>query len=83
MPRSHAEEADPPPGSRSTRPWPAAVERSAGPTVETPARPLSRRRSKPRFRDRLGKARTLFGGYMGSILSREDRPQTWDELEEA
>src|SRR4051812_10409015 len=25
---------------------------------------------KPRFRDRLGKARTLFSGYVGSILSR-------------
>jgi len=39
---------------------------------------------KPRFRDRLGKARTLFSGYLGSILSREKiDAQTWDELEEA
>ena len=35
---------------------------------------------KPRFRDRLGKARALFSG----LLSRTDLDQdTWDELEEA
>jgi fused signal recognition particle receptor len=38
----------------------------------------------PRFRDRLGKARSLFGGYLGAVRSR-DRIDgtTWDELEEA
>ena len=58
----------------------AAVEDAlAPPTVEVPEAPV-----KPRFRDRLGKARTLLGGYVGSILSREKiDPQTWDELEEA
>src|SRR5437660_3123578 len=39
---------------------------------------------KPRFRDRLGKARSLLSGYVGSVLSRSTiDEQTWDELEEA
>jgi fused signal recognition particle receptor len=39
---------------------------------------------KPRFRDRLGKARGLFSGYLGSIRARGRIDQeTWDELEEA
>jgi fused signal recognition particle receptor len=39
---------------------------------------------KPRFRDRLGKARSLFAGYVGSVLSRSTiDDETWDELEEA
>ncbi|MDE3205121.1 MAG: signal recognition particle-docking protein FtsY [Acidobacteriota bacterium] len=38
----------------------------------------------PRFRDRLGRARSLFGGYMTAIRSRDRIDQsTWDELEEA
>jgi len=39
---------------------------------------------KPRFRDRLTKARTLLAGYVGSVLSRSNiDDETWDELEEA
>ena len=38
---------------------------------------------RPRFRDRLGKARSLLSGYLGSILSRGVDDQTFDELEEA
>jgi len=39
---------------------------------------------RPRFRDRLGKARALFSGYLGSIRSRTKiDEETWDELEEA
>src|SRR5207302_8198330 len=39
---------------------------------------------KPRFRDRLGKARSLLSGYVGSVLSRSTiEAETWDELEEA
>ncbi len=39
---------------------------------------------KPTFRDRLGKARTLFSGYLGSVRSREKiTDETWDDLEEA
>src|SRR5437764_10330675 len=39
---------------------------------------------RPRFRDRLGKARGLLAGYVGSILSRSTiDDETWDDLEEA
>jgi fused signal recognition particle receptor len=39
---------------------------------------------KPRFRDRLGKARGLFGEYVGAIRGRSGIDQsTWDDLEEA
>jgi fused signal recognition particle receptor len=39
---------------------------------------------KPRFRDRLGKARSLFGGYLGSVRSRgKINEETWEDLEEA
>ena len=45
------------------------------PVVEAPA---------PRFRDRLGKARGLISGYVGSVLSRTAiDDDVWDELEEA
>lgn len=39
---------------------------------------------RPRFRDRLGKARTLLSGYLAGVASR-DRidEQAWEELEEA
>jgi fused signal recognition particle receptor len=58
-----------------------AVEEALAPPVEEG---VGEAPVKPRFRDRLGKARTLFSGYLGSILSREKiDAQTWDELEEA
>ena len=39
---------------------------------------------KPRFRDRLGRARALFADYVGSILGRgKIDEETWEELEEA
>ncbi len=39
---------------------------------------------KPRFRDRLTKARSLLAGYVGSIAGRSQiDAETWDELEEA
>jgi fused signal recognition particle receptor len=39
---------------------------------------------KPRFRDRLGKARSLFSGYLGSVRSRgKINEETWEDLEEA
>ena len=39
---------------------------------------------KPRFRDRLAKARSLLAGYVTSVLSRTSIDNdTWDELEEA
>jgi fused signal recognition particle receptor len=39
---------------------------------------------KPRFRDRLGKARSLFSGYLGSVRARgKINEETWEDLEEA
>ena len=39
---------------------------------------------RPRFRDRLGKARSLLGGYFSSVVGRSAIDQgTWDDLEEA
>ena len=54
----------------------AAVEEAMAPPVEAPER--------PRFRDRLGKARSTLSGYLTSIGSRgKIDDETWDELEEA
>jgi len=40
--------------------------------------------ARPKFRDRLGKARALFSGYLGSVRSRTKiDEETWDDLEEA
>lgn len=56
---------------------------SPPPSVEAPA-VEPKAPVKPRLRDRLGKARTLFAGYIGSVLSRTDIDnETWGELEEA
>ena len=39
---------------------------------------------RPRLRDRLGQARALISGYVGSVLSRSGvDEETWDDLEEA
>jgi fused signal recognition particle receptor len=39
---------------------------------------------RPRFRDRLGRARSTISGYLGSIVSRSGiDEETWEELEEA
>jgi fused signal recognition particle receptor len=72
-----------PPAEPAAEPPPAVVE--AVPDVvpevvpEPPAPAV-----KPRFRDRLGKARGLLSGYLGSIRTREKIDgETWDELEEA
>ncbi len=68
---------------------PVEVDRDLAAAVEdalAPARPDAAPEApvKPRFRDRLGKARGLFSGYVGSILSRgKIDSETWDELEEA
>jgi fused signal recognition particle receptor len=70
-------------------PTPVPVgETEAAPRVEeTVAAPVPEPASapeKPRFRDRLGKARSTLSGYVGGILARDDVDrQTWDDLEEA
>jgi fused signal recognition particle receptor len=60
---------------------PAADIDVAVPEVEQPTPAPAVR---PRLRDRLGKARSLFGGYLTSVRSK-DRidAETWDDLEEA
>jgi fused signal recognition particle receptor len=71
------------PGAASAEPEPVAPEigapepDGAEPAIEVLGEP-------PRFRDRLGRARTLFSGYMGSVRARERIDEgTWQELEEA
>jgi fused signal recognition particle receptor len=61
---------------------PGAVIEAPAPVEAAPAAPVTA--EKPRFRDRLGKARTALSGYMGAVLARDkiDR-ETWDDLEEA
>ena len=63
-----------PPSTRPSRPRPRRGGRPR-------RRPVG---EKPRFRDRLGKARSALSGYMGAVLARDkiDR-ETWDDLEEA
>jgi len=55
------------------------------PTAETPPAPVEPPApAKPRFRDRIGKARSTLSGYMGAVLAREKiDAETWDDLEEA
>jgi fused signal recognition particle receptor len=51
----------------------------APPEPKAPAPPVVR----PSFRDRLAKARSTLGGYLGGIRSRKVDAETWEELEEA
>ena len=54
----------------------------AEPDAEVGSRSLVLER--PRFRDRLGKARSLLAGYVTSVRAQERiTDDTWDELEEA
>ena len=86
-PRPRPTEA-PRPSTRVLTPEDAAAEAEAvfeaeaeAEAVEVPPAPPP---VKPRFRDRLGKARGLLAGYVGSVLSRSTiDDETWDELEEA
>jgi fused signal recognition particle receptor len=60
----------------------AAPEPAAAPEPE--AAPEAPPLVKPKFRDRLGKARSLLAGYLGSIRGRDKiTDETWDDLEEA
>jgi fused signal recognition particle receptor len=71
----HRVDADPEP---SVDEFPAVDEPSV---EEVQPEPIGER---PKFRDRLTKARTLLGGYFGSVLGRSAiDSETWDELEEA
>jgi fused signal recognition particle receptor len=62
---------------------PPEVEVEAPPAPVAPPEPVAPR-EKVRLRDRLGKTRAAFAGYLGSLTGRgaiDD--DTWDELEEA
>ena len=86
-----------PPPTAPPRARPAEAPRPEVPPVRTPEEAAAEAEAvieeapappappvKPRFRDRLGKARSLLSGYVGSVLSRSTiDEQTWDELEEA
>ena len=49
-----------------------------------PTEPIEDELPRPRFRDRLGKARGALGGYVGGVLGRTAIDQnTWEDLEEA
>ncbi|HUY85862.1 MAG TPA: signal recognition particle-docking protein FtsY [Acidimicrobiales bacterium] len=53
------------------------------PALAAPAE-LAIAHEPPRIRDRLGKVRGLFSGYLGSVASRPSiDDQTWEDLEEA
>ncbi|MEM9608024.1 MAG: signal recognition particle-docking protein FtsY [Actinomycetota bacterium] len=55
---------------------------AAAPPAEAPPEPEVV--VPPRFFDRLGRARSAFSGYLGSVLGRSSVDgETWDELEEA
>lgn len=77
-------EAPPEPAGVEAPPAPEALE--APGVVEAPERveAPARVEAPPRFRDRLGRARELFSGYIGSVRSRGRIDEsTWEELEEA
>jgi fused signal recognition particle receptor len=57
------------------------IESALAPAADGPA---AETEAPPRFRDRLGRARSTFSGFLGSIRSRSGiTGETWDELEEA
>jgi fused signal recognition particle receptor len=98
-PKASAATPEAPPKPRpSRRPTPEELDRQAAEVVAEAEALLSESRAeeaveveepteevtRPRFRDRLGKARALFSGYLGSVRSRTKiDEETWDELEEA
>ncbi len=54
------------------------------PAEPEPAEPEPTDLEPPKLRERLGKSRGLFSGYLGTIFSRSTITQeTWDDLEEA
>jgi fused signal recognition particle receptor len=52
--------------------------------IESALAPVAEPEAPPRFRDRIGRARSVLTGYLGAIRSRSGiTSETWDELEEA
>jgi fused signal recognition particle receptor len=84
----------PPPPEPAAPPAPAPPEVAQAPPVEPAEAPVEITEpavevapepvEAPRFRDRLGRARSLFGGYLASVRARDRIDEsTWEELEEA
>jgi fused signal recognition particle receptor len=62
----------------------AAPEAAPAPVVEEELPAVVPPPAPPRMRDRLGRARSLFAGYLTSVRSRDRIDEsTWEELEEA
>ena len=69
---------------------PEVAEVEAAPVAPAPAEPEAEAtepevlEAPPKFRDRLGKARSLLATYVSAVLSRSGiDAETWDDLEEA
>jgi fused signal recognition particle receptor len=73
-----AQPVEPEPEAQPVEPEPEPEAQPVEPEPE--AQPVVR----PRFRDRLSRARTMLAGYVGGILGRSAiTDDTWEELEEA
>jgi fused signal recognition particle receptor len=83
-PRGVELEPPPPPSPELVEQVEEALAEVEAPVLVEPEPEVEVEVVKPRFRDRLGKARSLLAGYVGSVLSRTDIDNdTWDQLEEA
>jgi fused signal recognition particle receptor len=88
--RERAPTIEAPPGEEVTTPQDVLAPPAQAPPVpeviEAPpeAPPVEEVAVPPRFRDRLGRARSLIGGYLTQVRSRDRIDEsTWEELEEA
>jgi fused signal recognition particle receptor len=76
--------AAPAPAVEEEPPAVTAPEAAPAPVVEEEPPEVTAPPAPPRMRDRLGRARSLFAGYLGSVRSRDRIDEsTWEELEEA
>ncbi len=74
----------PAPAVEEAPPAVAAPEAAPAPVVEEELPAVVPPPAPPRMRDRLGRARSLFAGYLTSVRSRDRIDEsTWEELEEA
>jgi len=73
------------PGPQTATPADVVSDLDAVPDLDAAAEPAGPEvLERPRLRDRLGKARTLFAGYLGGIQSRDKIDETtWADLEDA
>ncbi len=87
VPKASGAGEAPPKPRPSRKPTPEELDRQAAEVVAEAEALLSEARAEEAsrgFRDRLGKARAMLSGYLGSVRSREKiDDETWDELEEA